>query len=79
MDNLEQKDLATLQVIQQEIDEEIHGTKQKWMKLSDEDDPFGLNIKRDPYRRAFAKIGRNEPCPCMSGKKFKRCHMGALT
>ncbi len=22
------------------------------------------------------KIGRNEPCPCGSGKKFKNCHMG---
>ena len=22
------------------------------------------------------KIGRNELCPCGSGKKFKRCHMG---
>ena len=20
------------------------------------------------------KIGRNQPCPCLSGKKFKRCH-----
>jgi hypothetical protein len=25
-----------------------------------------------PYR-ATAKVGRNEPCPCGSGKKFKRC------
>lgn len=24
----------------------------------------------------MAKIGRNEPCPCGSGKKFKHCHMG---
>lgn len=24
-------------------------------------------------RRASGKIGRNEPCPCGSGKKFKRC------
>lgn len=23
---------------------------------------------------AFAQVGRNEPCPCGSGKKFKRCH-----
>lgn len=23
---------------------------------------------------AFAKVGRNEPCPCGSGKKFKQCH-----
>ena len=22
------------------------------------------------------KIGRNDPCPCGSGKKFKRCHLG---
>ena len=21
------------------------------------------------------KVGRNEPCPCGSGKKFKNCHM----
>ena len=24
------------------------------------------------------KIGRNEPCPCGSGKKYKKCH-GALS
>ncbi|MDE2750045.1 MAG: anaerobic sulfatase maturase [Chloroflexota bacterium] len=24
--------------------------------------------------RAFASAGRNDPCPCGSGKKFKRCH-----
>jgi len=28
------------------------------------------------YTRKLAKIGRNEPCPCGSGKKFKKCHMG---
>ncbi|HIJ21192.1 MAG TPA: hypothetical protein HPP58_09105, partial [Deltaproteobacteria bacterium] len=22
------------------------------------------------------KIGRNEPCPCGSGRKFKQCHLG---
>ncbi|AWM32316.1 SEC-C metal-binding domain-containing protein [Hymenobacter nivis] len=21
-----------------------------------------------------AKIGRNDPCPCGSGKKYKKCH-----
>ena|SRR5580704_10939773 len=25
---------------------------------------------------AHRKIGRNEPCPCGSGKKYKRCHIG---
>lgn len=23
---------------------------------------------------AFAKAGRNEPCPCGSGREFKQCH-----
>ena len=26
---------------------------------------------------AAAKVGRNEPCPCGSGKKFKKCCDGA--
>ncbi len=25
-------------------------------------------------RRATAKVGRNDPCPCGSGKKYKQCH-----
>jgi preprotein translocase subunit SecA len=28
--------------------------------------------------RAGAKVGRNDPCPCGSGKKYKKCH-GANT
>ena len=27
-----------------------------------------------PVRRSEPKIGRNEPCHCGSGKKFKNCH-----
>jgi len=27
----------------------------------------------DPYIRETPKIGRNEPCPCGSGKKHKHC------
>lgn len=25
------------------------------------------------YKRTFPKVGRNSPCPCGSGKKFKKC------
>jgi preprotein translocase subunit SecA len=25
-------------------------------------------------QQAFGPVGRNEPCPCGSGKKFKQCH-----
>jgi len=27
----------------------------------------------EPVRREAPKIGRNEPCPCGSGKKYKKC------
>ncbi len=27
-----------------------------------------------PFKREGRKIGRNEPCPCGSGKKYKQCH-----
>ncbi len=30
-----------------------------------------------PFVRAMPKVGRNEPCPCGSGRKYKHCH-GAL-
>ena len=31
-----------------------------------------------PVRRDGPKIGRNDPCPCGSGQKFKKCHGAAL-
>jgi len=34
---------------------------------------MGSMTRHDPYVRALPKIGRNEPCPCGSGKKFKKC------
>ncbi len=27
----------------------------------------------EPFRRSAARIGRNDPCPCGSGKKYKKC------
>jgi len=34
----------------------------------DEDEPL------QPMRRDQPKVGRNDPCPCGSGKKYKHCH-----
>lgn len=30
--------------------------------------------KKKPYVRKKEKVGRNDPCPCGSGKKYKNCH-----
>jgi len=45
----------------------------------DETDDFSLfpggndDFVPAPYRRPEPKVGRNEPCPCGSGKKYKKC------
>lgn len=30
--------------------------------------------KKKPVKRDMPKVGRNDPCPCGSGKKYKKCH-----
>jgi len=37
----------------------------------DESDPFAESPTS--YRRTSPKVGRNAPCPCGSGRKFKKC------
>lgn len=40
-----------------------------------EEDDYALPeiVQMKPYVRETAKVGRNDPCPCGSGKKYKRC------
>jgi hypothetical protein len=33
-----------------------------------------LPEKAETFRREEPKVGRNDPCPCGSGKKYKKCH-----
>ncbi|MEK7477109.1 MAG: preprotein translocase subunit SecA, partial [Candidatus Coatesbacteria bacterium] len=34
----------------------------------------GDDTPKTPIRREAPKVGRNDPCPCGSGKKYKKCH-----
>ncbi len=29
---------------------------------------------QEPFVRKAAKVGRNDPCPCGSQQKYKKCH-----
>jgi len=33
-----------------------------------------IQLPKITVRREMPKVGRNDPCPCGSGKKFKHCH-----
>ena len=52
----------SLQQMQKSQDQEL-------IYSSGEDAP----VKKQPVRREEKKVGRNDPCPCGSGKKYKKC------
>ena len=37
------------------------------------------SVRGETFRKKFTDVGRNQPCPCGSGKKFKKCCMNLLT
>ncbi len=42
--------------------------------LADSDEDGSGGEEQKPFVRTGQKIGRNDPCPCGSGKKYKQCH-----
>jgi tetratricopeptide (TPR) repeat protein len=48
----------------------LSGLKRKYGIFDKES---GLEPESQPIRRDQPKVGRNDPCPCGSGKKYKRC------
>jgi hypothetical protein len=50
----------------------VHGHAHHHHHDHDDDD-----AQPETYVRETPKVGRNEPCPCGSGKKFKKCHGAA--
>ncbi|MBR1629887.1 MAG: SEC-C domain-containing protein, partial [Lachnospiraceae bacterium] len=47
---------------------------EKYQEFVDKRKSKGLGSFDTPYKRSSKKIGRNDPCPCGSGKKYKLCH-----
>jgi preprotein translocase subunit SecA len=45
---------------------------------AEEEGDVAVAEKTQPFVRSGKKVGRNDPCPCGSGKKYKHCH-GKLT
>ena len=46
--------------------------------VANSDESAAPSAAPQPMTRAQPKVGRNDPCPCGSGKKYKQCH-GALS
>jgi uncharacterized protein YecA (UPF0149 family) len=56
---------------------EIHNmTPEMWDELPEESKKYMIPITPTKKQKITMKVGRNEPCPCGSGLKFKKCHPG---
>jgi preprotein translocase subunit SecA len=75
------KFLFLLQPVQEEEQVKEIERKQKRQQseliLSGADDGSGAKGGVQTVVRTGEKVGRNEPCPCGSGKKYKKCHGAA--
>jgi hypothetical protein len=58
--------------------EEIEARRERWAETNAQadDEPVDLGGV-ETYVRAAPKVGRNDPCPCGSGKKYKKCCLEA--
>jgi hypothetical protein len=55
-----------------------HCFKEK-VRSSDKSEWAPLTSLGTPHRDPLRKVGRNDPCPCGSGKKFKKCCLNAAS
>ena len=67
MDTLEKLCLVKIQR-EEEVEEIRQQQKQDYILSRGEDVPPSQTVKREGQ-----KVGRNDPCPCGSGKKYKKC------
>jgi preprotein translocase subunit SecA len=73
--------LLRLQIVRQESAEEIErkrlalARKQRVIESHGATtDGEAREIRPEQVVRGGPKVGRNDPCPCGSGKKYKKCH-----
>jgi preprotein translocase subunit SecA len=72
--------LIRLQLVRQETAEEIEAKrlalarKQRVIESHGAEGDGAPKQKQETVVRAHPKVGRNDPCPCGSGKKYKKCH-----
>lgn len=75
--DLEDVEIAFGMRTERETEKELTETQKQWQavmqsvdKMPDYDEPTPM-----PFVNEEEKVGRNDPCPCGSGKKYKKCCM----
>ena len=87
LDRMKREVVTVLSRVQVRSDEEIEALEEQRRRELEGDmefqhdeassmdgDSHSNNEEHEPFVRDGRKVGRNEPCPCGSGKKYKQCH-----
>ena len=84
LDRIKHETVTILSRVQVRSDEEIAAMEEQRRQISGDieykhDDASAMGTteaeeEHTPFVRDEKKVGRNEPCPCGSGKKYKQCH-----
>jgi preprotein translocase subunit SecA len=56
------------------LEREFHKKKQRELQHAHSVSSATADTNGNAPRRTGEKVGRNDPCPCGSGKKYKKCH-----
>jgi preprotein translocase subunit SecA len=56
------------------LEREFHKKKQRELEQARSVSAASADTNGAAPRRTGEKVGRNDPCPCGSGKKYKKCH-----
>jgi SEC-C motif-containing protein/uncharacterized protein DUF1186 len=70
--------LEALQVFSHRADDPVEEWSSDWPEVDHAEELAFSSAKPLPARNPWRDVGRNDPCPCGSGKKFKKCCL-ALT
>ena len=81
LDSLEADTQVTLSIVWEELFKNMLKAKAEWLYTLKEWEPILSEDRRGEIKREFhlsqmavsQKVGRNDPCPCGSGKKYKKC------
>jgi len=65
--------LFTIELAREEAVEEMQVQRRPQRMVLSHGGDGGEPARASPVKRQGGKVGRNDPCPCGSGKKYKRC------
>jgi preprotein translocase subunit SecA len=74
LDNLKYDVIGILSKVQIRAESDVEAVEEQHRKADEAPKEFKHESASEPEQAAMPRVGRNEPCPCGSGKKYKQCH-----